>query len=103
MMRTPMPRSQSMYVRRGDVTTGAVTTSAGSGLLGLRRWQLPAAEHSAEDQPADGQDHEEVAQILAVAAIRPVRFRGPVPPLGEIGREDAGFGELVEAVDQELH
>ena len=39
--------------------------------------------------------------MLAVSAVRPVRFRGPVQRLA-IG-EDVRFGQLVEPVDEQLN
>ena len=59
------------------------------------------AEHAGDRQPAERQRHEQVGEVVAVDAVGPVRLGGPVERFA-VGQH-VGFGQLVEAVDQQLH
>ena len=87
-------------ISRASVATWA-TTCARAPSAASRRASLVADAESAERQPAQRQHDEQIRQVLAVAAVRAVRLGRPVQRFA-VG-EDVGFGQLVEAVDQELH
>src|SRR2546423_2063970 len=61
----------------------------------------PVGKERADRQPAERHQHEHVAQILTVAAVRPVRLGRPVKRFA-IG-EHTRLGQLVESVNEQLN
>src|SRR4051794_5258098 len=79
---------------RPIVALRAAETSGGLGTGAL-------AEQARQGEPSERKRHEQVGQVVSVNAVRTVRLGGPVQRLA-VGQH-MRFGELVEAVDQELH
>ena len=69
-------------------------------LRSLRPLRTAAVEQARDGEPRQGQEDEQVGQVLPVDAIRPERLGRVVPGLAV--REDVGFRELVESIDDEL-
>src|SRR5262245_59142215 len=65
------------------------------------RWRCATRHQRTDDEPANRKHHEEVRQILAIPAVGSVRFASPVKRLTV--REDVRFGQLVEAVNEQLN
>src|SRR5215218_1590120 len=68
--------------------------------LRRRRHPLSAAEHRGEREPSHRKQNEQIGEVPPVQPIRPVRLGRDVQRFA-VGK-DIGFGELMEAVYQEL-